>query len=143
MARDAGLIVLAHGTFDVLHPGHLAFLEAAKRYGDRLVVSVTSDAWVRKQKGPQRPYFPVADRVAMLAALRVVDEVRISDAPDAVAMIDTVRPAVYCKGAEYATRDPWGRLKVEREAVDSVGGRLVLVEAWPVYSSTAVLKALA
>jgi rfaE bifunctional protein nucleotidyltransferase chain/domain len=138
------LIVLAHGCFDVFHPGHLAMLEEAKRFGDKLVVSVTSDQYVRQQKGPLRPYFPLAERVTMLSALRIVDEVIMSDAPDAVAVITKLRPAFYAKGADYAaTPDTSGRLDLERNAVERLGGQVIFIDAWPRYSSTAILKALA
>jgi D-beta-D-heptose 7-phosphate kinase / D-beta-D-heptose 1-phosphate adenosyltransferase len=136
-------IVLAHGTFDVLHRGHLAFLTAAKAYGDRLIVSVTNDYWVREQKGFPRPYFSITDRLAMLQALRIVDAAIISDHADAVEVIQTIKPNILAKGADYSGGDPSGRLAREQAAVEAIGGRLVIVDAWPRYSSTAILKAMA
>jgi rfaE bifunctional protein nucleotidyltransferase chain/domain len=136
-------VVLAHGAFDVFHVGHLAMLKEAKALGDLLVVSVTSDQYVRQQKGERRPYFPLVERVAMVAAIRLVDDVMISDAPDAVAVIKKVAPAFYAKGADYSSGDPSGRLELERAAVEAIGGELVLIDAWPRYSSTMIMKALA
>jgi rfaE bifunctional protein nucleotidyltransferase chain/domain len=142
MASPARL-VLASGCFDVLHVGHVAFLEAAKACGSHLVVSVTSDEYVRRAKGVGHPFFPVAERYRMLAALRCVDRVVISEAEDAVSWIKILKPVIYAKGEDYAGGDPSGRLDREREAVEAVGGELVILDAWPKYSSTSIMKALA
>jgi rfaE bifunctional protein nucleotidyltransferase chain/domain len=135
--------VLASGCFDVLHIGHVAFLEAARACGDYLVVSVTSDEFVRRVKGAGHPFFPVAERYRMLDALRCVDRVVISEEEDTVGWIKRVKPAVYAKGADYGAGDLTGRLEREREAVEAVGGELVILDSWPKYSSTAIMKALA
>jgi rfaE bifunctional protein nucleotidyltransferase chain/domain len=136
-------LVLASGCFDVLHIGHVAFLEAARACGDYLVVSVTSDEYVRRAKGPGHPFFPVAERYRMLYALRCVDRVVISEAEDAVIWIRRVKPAVYAKGTDYSNGDPTGRLAREQAAVEALGGEMVLLDSWPKYSSTAIMKALA
>lgn len=136
-------IVLTSGCFDVLHVGHVAFLEAARACGDELVVALTDDFYVTQQKGKGHPYFPLPERYRMLQALRVVDRVMISSQEDVVNVIRRVRPSVYAKGSDYAEGDMSGRLERERHAVESIGGALVILESWPVYSSTAIMKALA
>lgn len=112
--------VLCHGSFDLLHLGHIRHLEAAKKLGDKLVVSVTVDEHVRKGNG--RPHFTAAQRVEALLALSCVDDVILSDAPDAVAVIRAVRPAIYVKGTDYAGSDDVA-LAREIAAVEDVGGR--------------------
>lgn len=136
-------VVMASGCFDLLHPGHLAYLEAAKVYGDELVVSVTCDEFVRKQKGPKRPFFPLAERLAMVSALKIVSRVFVSTADDQVAAIQRIKPAFYVKGYDYLSGDVSGRLGLEMAAVEAVGGKVVIVDPWPRYSSTSIMKALA
>ena len=131
--------MLTSGCFDLLHPGHVAFLEAARGLGDKLVVAVSDDPFVAAQKGAGRPVFPVAERHAMLTALRHVDRVVINEWPDAAKLITALRPAVYAKGADYAGGDPSGRLALEQAAVESIGGALVILDTWPRYSSSALL----
>src|SRR5438552_1316084 len=89
-------IVHGHGVFDVLHAGHLAYLESAKSYGDILVVTITADEFVNK--GPGRPHFNGLIRANMIAALEIVDYVAISNFPTAVPLIETIRPNFYVKG---------------------------------------------
>jgi rfaE bifunctional protein nucleotidyltransferase chain/domain len=114
-------IVQAHGCFDLLHPGHLRYLEAAKAKGDWLVVSVTADRYV--DKGPGRPLFAAELRAEMLAGMACVDAVVINDAPTAEPLIRAIRPHVYVKGEEYAHGG--GEIEAERRAVESVGGTTV------------------
>src|SRR5215470_7046884 len=98
--REAGRVVVqAHGTFDLLHLGHVRHLEAARALGDVLVVTVTADAFVNK--GPGRPVFAEALRAEMLAALQFVTYVAISEASDAISALEAIRPAVYAKGNDY------------------------------------------
>jgi rfaE bifunctional protein nucleotidyltransferase chain/domain len=140
---DLPRIVLTSGTFDPFHVGHLAYLEAARAFGDQLVVSVSSDEVVRRWKGPKRPFFPLAERVAMLGALKVVDRVVIAMEDDNVGTIRRIKPAAYVKGWDYSHGDPTGRLEEERQAVEALGGEFIIVDPWPRYSSTAIMKALA
>lgn len=114
--------VLCHGTFDLLHLGHIRHLEEAKRMGDRLVVSVTADQFVNKGMG--RPQFNTAERVEALQALSCVDEVVVSESPTAVDVINRIKPALYVKGIDYAYDEPNDGLIDEREAVESHGGEL-------------------
>lgn len=133
-------VVHAHGVFDVLHAGHLAYFEAAKKYGDVLVVTLTSDRYVNK--GPGRPYFSAEVRAKMLAALDIVDHVAISDYPTAVPAIEAIRPDFYVKGPDYKdrTKDVTGEIYNEENAVKSFGGELVFTDDITFSSSTLVNK---
>ena len=138
--RAAGRrVVLCHGCFDLLHVGHVRYLEAARGLGDLLMVTVTPDRFVGK--GPGRPVFPEAQRAEMLAALKPVDGVAINRWPTAIETLGLLCPAVYAKGAEYraASEDPASPVGQERVAVEAVGGRLTLIDL-PKFSSTSVLK---
>lgn len=130
--------VLCHGVFDVLHPGHLAHLEAARSFGDRLVVSITADEFVNK--GPGRPILNALARAEMLRALRVVDEVFICNSSSAVPAIERYHPWIYAKGWEYKTQDVAGNLQVEEEAVGRYGGRIAFTNT-PRMSSSALINA--
>jgi rfaE bifunctional protein nucleotidyltransferase chain/domain len=132
------VVVLCHGTFDLVHPGHLEHFRQARIKGDVLVVSVTSDRYVNK--GPGRPLFPEALRAQMLAALADIDHVVIIDEPSAVPAIEAVRPNVYCKGPDYANADDGGNLPAEQQALDSVGGELVITEGETFSSSATINK---
>src|SRR6202012_1273639 len=97
-------VVQAHGTFDLLHVGHVRHLEAARELGDILVVTLTADRFVNK--GPGRPVFGEALRAEMLANLQYVDWVGINDSPDAIPALESLRPDIYVKGSDY--QDPQG-----------------------------------
>jgi rfaE bifunctional protein nucleotidyltransferase chain/domain/rfaE bifunctional protein kinase chain/domain len=100
--RDAGgTVVATGGCFDLLHAGHVATLQAARRLGDCLVVCVNSDASVRRLKGPSRPLVPVRDRVRVLAALSSVDAVTVFDEDTPLAVLDRIRPDMWVKGGDY------------------------------------------
>jgi rfaE bifunctional protein nucleotidyltransferase chain/domain len=125
--RAAGKrVVLCHGVFDLLHMGHVRHLQQAHHHGDRLIVTITADAFVNK--GPGRPVFSGDLRAEMLSALACVDWVAINDAPDAVPAIQAIQPDVYAKGSDYAdeTADLTGRIRAERESVEAGGGRVVI-----------------
>jgi rfaE bifunctional protein nucleotidyltransferase chain/domain len=127
--RDIGKsVVQAHGTFDLLHLGHVRHLEAARRLGDALVVTVTADPFVNK--GPGRPVFNEALRAEMLAALEYVDWVAINPSPDAVGAIAAIKPEVYVKGQDYQNPagDVTGKITAERDAVEEHGGRLAFTD---------------
>lgn len=98
-------VVATSGCFDLLHAGHVAFLEQARRLGDRLVVLVNSDASVRRLKGSDRPLQPVADRVAVLSALAAVDQVEVFDEDTPARALERLRPAVFAKGGDYRIED--------------------------------------
>jgi rfaE bifunctional protein nucleotidyltransferase chain/domain len=126
--RDGQSVVLAHGTFDLLHLGHVRHLELARREGDVLIVTVTADAFVNK--GPGRPAFTEVLRAEMLAALACVDWVAINRAPTAEPAIRAIRPDVYVKGSDYADpgKDVTGKIVDERQAVEAHGGRMVITD---------------
>lgn len=133
--RSAGeTVVFTNGCFDLLHGGHLAALEAAARLGDVLVVAVNSDESVRRLKGEDRPVRRFADRIAVLSGLEVVDYVVTLDDDTPLALLDRLRPDVYCKGAEYR-----GRLVDESELVASWGGRVELTPYVEGRSTTAIV----
>jgi cytidyltransferase-like protein len=122
------VLVLCHGDFDLVHPGHIRHFEAAKRYGDVLAVALTADSCV--DKGPGRPFFHERLRAESLAALQVVDFVAMNPSLSAAGAIRTVRPGVYVKGSEYhspaAAQD--SRFLEEKQAVEEVGGRIAFTE---------------
>ncbi|WP_133917788.1 PfkB family carbohydrate kinase [Streptomyces sp. NBC_00582] len=116
-----GTVVAAGGCFDLLHAGHVALLEAARRAGDCLVVCVNSDASVRRRKGPGRPLVELADRVRVLRALECVDAVAVFDEDTPERLLGELRPHIWAKGGDYAlTRLP------ETPLVESWGGQVVL-----------------
>lgn len=117
--------VLCHGCFDVIHAGHLAHFKKAKEYGEYLIVSVTNDQFVNK--GPGRPFFTADRRRGMLEALRVVDEVFISNEATARGAIERFKPDFYVKGSEYRdfSKDVTGEILNEKKAIEEVGGQLV------------------
>ena len=124
-ARSHGrTIVHCHGVFDLLHVGHLRHFAAAKRYGDLLVVSITTDEHVNK--GPDRPAFPTELRAEMLQALEPVDWVTFVAGPSAEPAIEAIRPDVYVKGGEYdqPSKDITGKITHEQALVERCGGRI-------------------
>jgi rfaE bifunctional protein nucleotidyltransferase chain/domain len=124
-SRRAGqTVVQAHGTFDLLHLGHVRHLEAARKLGDVLIVTVTADRYVNK--GPGRPVFTAELRAEMLATLEYVDWVAVNDAADAVSAIERIRPSIYIKGQDYQNPqgDITGKISLERTAVEAHGGRI-------------------
>ena len=138
--RYAGkTVVQAHGTFDLLHLGHVRHLEAARKLGDVLIVTVTADQFVNK--GPGRPVFTGDLRAEMLATLQYVDWVAINDAPDAVSAIERIRPSIYIKGQDYQNPqgDITGKITIEREAVEAHGGRIHFTDE-VTFSSTELIN---
>jgi rfaE bifunctional protein nucleotidyltransferase chain/domain len=121
--RAAGKrIVLANGCFDLLHVGHVRYLEAARALGDVLFVGINADAAVARLKGPGRPLMPAAERAELLAALRAVDHVVVFDDDTADTLITAIRPDIHAKGTDY-TPDT----VPERDTVRAYGGRVVIV----------------
>src|SRR2546426_2095815 len=117
-------VVHCHGVFDLLHIGHIKHLEAARKLGDALVVTLTPDRFVNK--GPHRPAFPERLRAEALASLACVDFVAINEWPTAVETIERLRPDFYVKGVvhEAGKRDHTDAIDKEANAVQSVGGEL-------------------
>ena len=126
-ARAQGrTIVLTNGCFDVLHAGHAVILRAAAAEGDVLAVGVNDDAGVRSLKGPGRPMAPLADRLALVAAMRWVDATTVLEELTADALIRRVRPDVYVKGADY-NPTTGGRELPEAATLDALGVRVAFV----------------
>ena len=123
IARRAGArIVLANGCFDILHVGHVRYLEGARALGDLLVVGINSDLQVRLLKGPGRPLVIERERAEIVAALRPVDFVTIFAEPTVEALLRAIRPDIHAKGTDY-TEDS----VPERDVVRSYGGRVAIV----------------
>jgi len=133
-------VVWTNGVFDVLHVGHLASLRGARQFGDVLVVGVNGDASVRASKGPSRPIYPCEERVALLAALELVDAILVFDDPTPERVLAQVRPDVHAKGADYAPPD--GKPIPERAIVEAYGGRIEFIPLVPGRSSTDTLARL-
>jgi D-sedoheptulose 7-phosphate isomerase len=134
--RAAGQrIVTTNGCFDLLHPGHIQFLQAARGQGDRLIVGLNSDESVHRLKGAGRPLIPQADRAAMLLALRVVDEVVIFDdlLPDE--FLSAVRPHIHCKAGDY-TLDSLPEAKL----IANLGGEVRILDLQAGYSTTRLVN---
>jgi D-beta-D-heptose 7-phosphate kinase / D-beta-D-heptose 1-phosphate adenosyltransferase len=130
-----GKVVATGGCFDILHVGHIACLEAARRAGDALVVLLNSDESVRRLKGAGRPVIPAAERARVLRALQSVDAVVTFDEDDPRTALDRLRPDVWAKGGDYGgTRLP------EADLVRSWGGRVLLLPYVAGRSSTAILE---
>jgi len=136
--RSSGkTIVLANGCFDLLHVGHIRYLEGAKALGDVLIVGVNSDAQTRALKGESRPFTPEAERAEMIAGIRVVDLVTIFDEPTVEQLIRDIRPDVHAKGTDYTTETV-----PERDIIREVGGRVAIVGDPKDHSSTDLIAAL-
>jgi rfaE bifunctional protein nucleotidyltransferase chain/domain len=112
-------VVLANGCFDILHAGHVRYLEGARRLGDTLVVAINSDRSVRKLKGDGRPILNENERAALVSALRSVDHVVVFDEPDVTRILTAIRPAVHAKGTDYTEATV-----PERETVLGYGGKV-------------------
>ncbi|MDQ3254197.1 MAG: adenylyltransferase/cytidyltransferase family protein [Acidobacteriota bacterium] len=133
--RSGASIVLANGCFDILHVGHVRYLEAARGFGDMLVVAVNSDAQVRALKGEGRPFVPERERAEVIAAVRAVDLVTIFYEPTVEALLLAIRPDIHAKGTDY-TPDTIP----ERDVVRSYGGRVAVVGDAKDHSSTDVIN---
>ena len=139
--RDAGrTLVVTNGCFDILHLGHVTYLEAARSQGSALLVGLNSDAAVRELKGPTRPVNCEADRAAILAALASVDGVCLFTEKTATRFLAHARPDVYVKGGDYTLQT---LNQDERRAVEAAGGRIVLLPFVPGKSTTALLAKIA
>lgn len=124
LKKEGKKVVQCHGVFDLLHPGHIRHFEAAKREGTILIVTITSDRFVNK--GPGRPVFNQGLRAESVASISCVDFVVINDSPTAVEIINKLKPDIFIKGGDYANLedDFTGAIVEEKEAIESIGGRL-------------------
>ena len=133
--RNGKTVVFTNGVFDLLHPGHLRYLQASRRHGDLLVVAVNSDRSVRAIKGESRPVTPEHERAEMLAALSCVDAVTVFDEDTPAALIQRLEPDVLVKGDDWKDRENPGR-----EFVESRGGRMEFERFESGYSATAIIE---
>ncbi len=122
LKRKGKRIVFTNGCFDLLHIGHLRYLEEAKTLGDILVVGVNSDRSVRNLKGPKRPILPEGERAEILSGLECVDYVTIFDEPTPFEIISLFKPHTLVKGGDWGKEDVVGREVVERS-----GGKVVII----------------
>ncbi|HNR87821.1 MAG TPA: adenylyltransferase/cytidyltransferase family protein [Spirochaetota bacterium] len=137
-SRAAGTtVVLAEGCFDVLHVGHVRYLEDARRHGDLLIVSLNSDRTITELKGPGRPLVPEDERAEVIAALRCVDHVFIFDSSSSRELLAAVEPDIYAKGTDYT---PEGL--IEREGLHEFRGRIVIVGDEKTHESTTMVRKL-
>jgi D-beta-D-heptose 7-phosphate kinase/D-beta-D-heptose 1-phosphate adenosyltransferase len=130
-----GTVVFTNGVFDLLHPGHIRYLQDARRLGDALIVGLNSDASVRANKGPERPITPEAERAEILAALECVDAVAIFDEETPADVIKRIQPDVLVKGADWGPDNIVGR-----DTVEARGGKVVRMELSRGYSTTELIK---
>jgi D-glycero-beta-D-manno-heptose 1-phosphate adenylyltransferase len=138
-ARGAGrTVALANGVFDLLHVGHVRYLQGARAEADVLVVGVNGDDSVRRLKGPGRPILPAEDRALLVAAQRAVDHVVVFEEDDVRHLLLALRPDVHCKGTDYTTETV-----PEREVVRSYGGRIAIVGDPKAHDTRALLARLA
>jgi rfaE bifunctional protein nucleotidyltransferase chain/domain len=133
-------LVVTNGCFDLLHRGHVTYLEAARNQGDALLVGVNADASVRELKGPGRPVNSEEDRAFVLAALASVDAVCIFSDRSALRFLGVTQPDVYAKGGDY-TIDTINQ--EERRLVESFGGKVVVLAGVPGQSTTGILEKIA
>src|SRR5205809_3874503 len=125
VARDRAAgrtIAFANGCFDLLHVGHIRYLQAAASEGDRLIVAINDDQSVASLKGPGRPVMPAADRAELVAAFRVVDYVVVFADPTVERLLTLLKPDVHCKGTDYTVESV-----PERAVVQAYGGRTAIV----------------
>lgn len=134
--REAGSrVVLTNGCFDLLHTGHLRYLQAARQLGDLLIVGVNSDESVRQLKGGSRPIVPQQERAELVAGLECVDYVTIFEEPTAVELVKLIQPTYYAKGGDYTEQD-----LPESESVVAHGGFVVILPLHPERSTRALIE---
>ncbi|HSL22607.1 MAG TPA: D-glycero-beta-D-manno-heptose 1-phosphate adenylyltransferase [Vicinamibacterales bacterium] len=133
--RHGHRVVFTNGVFDVLHPGHLRYLQAARAEGDVLIVAVNSDRSVRANKGPSRPVNPERERAEVLSALRCVDAVVIFDEETPTEIVRRLEPDVLVKGADWPADQIVGR-----DTVEARGGRVVRVPVEQGFSTSAIIE---
>lgn len=134
---QTGRVVFTNGVFDLLHPGHVDVLRAAREQGDALIVGLNSDASVRRLKGPTRPVRNESDRAYVLAALRCVDAVTVFDDDTPLALVRALLPDVIVKGGDYTEETVVGAREVRAN-----GGDVVIVPLTPGQSTTSIIETL-
>jgi len=130
-----GKVVFTNGVFDLLHPGHIRYLQDARQLGDALIIGLNSDRSVGANKGPERPITPEAERAEILSALECVDGVAIFDDETPAEIIKAIQPDVLVKGADWGPDNIVGR-----DTVEARGGQVVRTELSPGYSTTELIE---
>ena len=130
-------VVWTNGCFDILHSGHVSYLQQARKLGDALVVGLNSDASVTAIKGPDRPIVPEAQRAQVLAALSAVDYVVIFGDPTPLSLLKALHPDVYVKGGDYTIETI---NQDERAAVEGYAGEIVIIPPVPETSTTRIVE---
>lgn len=130
-------LVVTNGCFDILHPGHVTYLQAARNLGDGLLVGINGDDAAQQLKGPNRPVNSQDDRVTVLAALESVSGVCIFSEATATRFLERAQPDIYVKGGDYT---PETLNQDERRAVESAGGKITIIPFVPGKSTTAILQ---
>lgn len=133
--KNGARVVLANGCFDLLHVGHVRYLEGARALGDILIVGINSDEQVRALKGEGRPFMPERERAEIIASLRAVDIVTIFNEPNVEALIRAIRPDIHAKGTDYTVETV-----PERDVVISLGGRVAIVGDPKDHSTTEMIR---
>ena len=134
--RAAGaVVVFTNGVFDLLHPGHVRYLQQARALGDMLIVGLNSDASVRRNKGPERPINPESERAEVVAALECVDAVVIFDEDTPAEIVRACQPDILVKGADWPADQIVGR-----DTVEARGGRVVRMPVETGYSTTTLVE---
>lgn len=131
LRRTGKKLVFTNGHFDLLHVGHLDYLEKARALGDALYVGINGDASTTRLKGPGRPLVPAVERARLLAALAPVDVVVIFEDDTARHVIEVLKPDIYAKGGDYVAK-----LLPERPTVEAYGGSVCLIEYLPDHSTS-------
>jgi rfaE bifunctional protein nucleotidyltransferase chain/domain len=137
LARDGKRLVVTNGCFDILHLGHVRYLETARRLGDALAVGVNGDESVRSLKGEGRPLNNERDRAEVLAALRAVDYVAVFSEVRATQFLERVRPAIYVKGGDYK---PETLNAEERTVLEKIGAQISIIPFETGYSTTGIIE---
>lgn len=135
--RDGRIVVFTNGVFDILHRGHVTYLEEASRLGDLLIVGLNTDDSVRRLKGPGRPVNALEDRAGVVAALRSVDHVVPFAEDTPLRLIEALTPSILVKGGDYAASDVVGG-----EWVMAHGGQVYIAQTLRGYSTTGILQGL-
>jgi len=130
-------IIFTNGCFDLLHVGHIRYLEEAKTLGDILIVGVNSDTSVRKLKGPKRPVLPVEERTEILSGLACVDYITVFDELDPLALITSLQPNVLVKGGDWTKEQTIGKEVVERS-----GGEVVIIPFVQGASTSSIIETI-
>jgi len=133
--RNGRRVVFTNGCYDLLHPGHIKLLEAARSMGDALVVGLNSDDSVRTLKGPSRPVIPQQERAEILANLECVDAVVVFDELTPQKTVAALLPDILIKGGDWP-----GNQIVGREEVEAAGGKVVLIDVVEGHSTTEILR---